>query len=236
MFSAGRGSNTCFNAESISPSANLVTRDNLRKSQVASVIGLQYCRVPKSVNRWAPLLGRPNALALANFYHRGSECRWPRCVTHDQSEAMVLGDRIVVMRKGAVAQVGTPRDISLRRQVALSPNSLAPRILSKQPIAAVRWCPGGKLAASSDNALTKDQVVVMIRPESIRIVGAEGAELCGQVETVSFVGDRQRAAIGGVAAKPIMVDVPNSVLLKPGDRVGLAIDPTAVRLLPPDPV
>ena len=32
-------------------------------------------------------------------------------VTHDQSEAMVLGDRIVVMRKGAVAQVGTPRDI-----------------------------------------------------------------------------------------------------------------------------
>jgi len=76
----------------------------------------------------------------------------------------------------------------------------------------------------------------MIRPESIRIVGAEGAELCGQVETVSFVGDRQRAAIGGVAAKPIMVDVPNSVLLKPGDRVGLAIDPTAVRLLPPDPV
>jgi len=43
-------------------------------------------------------------------------------------------------------------------------------------------------------------------------------------------------AIGGVAAKPIMVDVPNSVLLKPGDRVGLAIDPTAVRLLPPDPV
>jgi len=53
---------------------------------------------------------------------------------------------------------------------------------------------------------------------------------------VSFVGDRQRAAIGGVAAKPIMVDVPNSVVIKPGDRVGLAIDPTAVRMLPPDPV
>ena len=32
-------------------------------------------------------------------------------VTHDQSEAMELGDRIVVMRKGAIAQIGTPRDI-----------------------------------------------------------------------------------------------------------------------------
>ena len=32
-------------------------------------------------------------------------------VTHDQSEAMELGDRIVVMSKGGIAQVGTPRDI-----------------------------------------------------------------------------------------------------------------------------
>src|SRR6059036_3279223 len=32
-------------------------------------------------------------------------------VTHDQSEAMELGDRVVVMQKGAIAQIGTPRDI-----------------------------------------------------------------------------------------------------------------------------
>ena len=74
----------------------------------------------------------------------------------------------------------------------------------------------------------------MIRPESIRIVPADGAELCGHVEAVNFVGDRQRAAIGGVAAKTIMVDVPNSVVLQTGDRVGLAVDPSAVRLLPGD--
>src|SRR5207244_1738211 len=29
-------------------------------------------------------------------------------VTHDQAEAMALGDRIVVMRSGAIAQIGTP--------------------------------------------------------------------------------------------------------------------------------
>jgi len=32
-------------------------------------------------------------------------------VTHDQAEAMALGDRVVVMRKGAIAQIGTPREI-----------------------------------------------------------------------------------------------------------------------------
>ena len=137
-------------------------------------------------------------------------------VTHDQSEAMVLGDRIVVMRKGAVAQVGTPRDIYFAPASRFVAEFIgAANIVEAAYSGGSLVLPGGKLAASSDNALTKDQVVVMIRPESIRIVGAEGAELCGQVETVSFVGDRQRAAIGGVAAKPIMVDVPNSVLLKP---------------------
>ena len=32
-------------------------------------------------------------------------------VTHDQAEAMELGDRVVVMQKGAIAQIGTPREI-----------------------------------------------------------------------------------------------------------------------------
>jgi putative spermidine/putrescine transport system ATP-binding protein len=32
-------------------------------------------------------------------------------VTHGQAEAMELGDRVVVMRKGVIAQIGTPRDI-----------------------------------------------------------------------------------------------------------------------------
>src|SRR5262249_30869991 len=32
-------------------------------------------------------------------------------VTHDQAEAMALADRVVVMRKGAIAQIGSPRDI-----------------------------------------------------------------------------------------------------------------------------
>ena len=158
-------------------------------------------------------------------------------VTHDQSEAMVLGDRIVVMRKGAIAQIGTPRDIYFAPASRFVAEFIgAANIIDAAYNGGSLLFPGGKLAAGPDNMTTKDRVLVMIRPESIRIVAADGARLCGQIETVSFVGDRQRAAIGGVAAKPIIVDVPNSVPLKPGDRVGLAIDPSAVRLLPPDPV
>jgi putative spermidine/putrescine transport system ATP-binding protein len=157
-------------------------------------------------------------------------------VTHDQSEAMALGDRIVVMRKGEIAQIGAPREIYFAPTSRFVAEFVgAANIVDAAYSAGSLVLPGGTLAAASaQEGRGTDRVLLMIRPESIRIVPAEGAQLRGQVETLSFVGDRQRAAIGGVAAKAIMVDVPNSVPLKIGDRVGLAVDPNAVRVLPGD--
>ena len=40
--------------------------------------------------------------------------------------------------------------------------------------------------------------------------------------------------VGGAADKPLTVDAPNTLQVKPGDRVGLSISPEAVRLLPPE--
>ena len=51
---------------------------------------------------------------------------------------------------------------------------------------------------------------------------------------MNFIGDKQKASIAGAAGKPLIVDVPNSVAVRVGDRVGLAIDPSEVRLLPDD--
>ena len=39
-------------------------------------------------------------------------------VTHDQIEALVLGDRVAVLRDGAIEQVGTPDEIWRRRRTA----------------------------------------------------------------------------------------------------------------------
>ncbi len=157
-------------------------------------------------------------------------------VTHDQSEAMALGDRIVVMRKGAIAQIGTPREIYFapaNRFVAEFVG--AANIVEAQCDAGALTLPGGKLPLTS-GAINghAGTVFAMIRPESIRIVAPDGAALAGQVDSVSFVGDRQRAWIGGAAAKVITVDVPNSTPIKAGDRVGLAVDPASIRLLPGD--
>ena len=49
-------------------------------------------------------------------------------VTHDQVEAMTLGDRIVIMKDGFIQQVGTPRKCSIILTIcSLLPSSVHPR-------------------------------------------------------------------------------------------------------------
>jgi putative spermidine/putrescine transport system ATP-binding protein len=152
-------------------------------------------------------------------------------VTHDQAEAMALGDRIVVMRNGAIAQIGSPRDIYFTpadRFVAefVGAANIVEGILSNGALS----LPGGTLPLK--NGALAGRVSAMIRPESIRIVAVAEAKLSGQVEGVSFVGDRQRLTVTGAAAKPLAVDVPNTISVAAGDRVGLSVEPSAIRVLP----
>ena len=152
-------------------------------------------------------------------------------VTHDQAEAMALGDRIVVMRKGAIAQVGAPRDIYFtpaNRFVAEFVG--AANLLEGVSGAGALTLRGGRLAIEKTSV--KGPSLAMVRPESIAIVAAENASLTGEVTSVSFTGDRQRLTISGAAERPIMVDIPNTLMVKAGDRVGLSVDPSAIRLLP----
>jgi putative spermidine/putrescine transport system ATP-binding protein len=154
-------------------------------------------------------------------------------VTHDQAEAMALGDRIVVMRNGAIVQVGSPREIYFAPATRFVAEFIgAANIVEAECSAGTLTLPGGKLAIADGAAA--GPVFAMIRPESIGIVATEGAALSGRVEGVSFIGDRQRLSISGAAGKPIMVDAPNLIAIKAGDRVGLSVDPAAIRLLPGD--
>jgi putative spermidine/putrescine transport system ATP-binding protein len=153
-------------------------------------------------------------------------------VTHDQSEAMALGDRIVVMRNGAIAQVGAPRDIYFAPASRFVAEFVgAANIVEGTCANGTLTLLGGKLPINH-NAPGKARA--MIRPESIHIGAPHGASLTGEVNAVSFVGDRQRLTIGGVADRPIMADVPNIPIVKVGERVGLTIDPSAIRVLPKD--
>ncbi|MEH2477413.1 putative spermidine/putrescine transport system ATP-binding protein [Nitrobacteraceae bacterium AZCC 2146] len=152
-------------------------------------------------------------------------------VTHDQSEAMELGDRIVVMRKGAIAQIGTPREVYFTPQSRFVAEFVgAANIVEGAVSGGQLVLPGGRLALNA--ATDVAAAVAMIRPETIRIVGEGDASLTGTIESVSFIGDKQRIVVTGASGKPLAVDAPNTIVVSVGERVGLSIAPEAVRLLP----
>jgi putative spermidine/putrescine transport system ATP-binding protein len=154
-------------------------------------------------------------------------------VTHDQAEAMELGDRVVVMRKGAIAQIGTPREIYFTPANRFVAEFIGAANIIESPIEnGELLLPGGRQAVAG--AASTPAAVAMIRPETIGIVEAAGAPLLGVVYSVSFIGDRQRVIVSGASDKPLTVDAPNIIAAKAGDRVGLNIAPSAIRLLPPE--
>jgi putative spermidine/putrescine transport system ATP-binding protein len=152
-------------------------------------------------------------------------------VTHDQSEAMELGDRIVVMQKGAIAQIGTPRDIYFTPKNRFVAEFIgAANIIECAIESGYLLLPGGKQPIRS--VVNLAVAVTMIRPETICVVEAGTAPLSGTIDSVSFIGDRQRIVVSGASSKALTVDAPNTVQAKAGERIGLSIAPEAVRLLP----
>lgn len=100
-------------------------------------------------------------------------------VTHDQAEAMVLGDRIAVLAAGRVAQVGTPDEVwSAPRTVAVA-RALGTPGINLLP-ASGPLGPAGLAGA--------DGLLVGIRPDAVRIVGAGAAGAEARVSLVERVG------------------------------------------------
>jgi putative spermidine/putrescine transport system ATP-binding protein len=152
-------------------------------------------------------------------------------VTHDQSEAMALGDRIVVMQKGAMAQIGTPREIYFTPKNRFVAEFIGAANIVEAPVENGHLVlPGGRQPIGGNATLPA--AVAMIRPETIRIVEAGTTPLSGTVDSVSFIGDRQRLLVSGATGKLLTIDAPNSVKASAGERIGLLVAPDAVRLLP----
>jgi len=151
-------------------------------------------------------------------------------VTHDQAEAMELGDRIVVMRAGAIAQIGTPRDIYFAPANRFVAEFIgAANVVEGHAHGGAIEVVGGRLPIA--DAAATGKVTAMIRPETIAIVAPDQAQIVGRVEAVRFFGDRQRLTVIDATDRPLVVDAANTAAVKSGERIGLRVDPNGVRLL-----
>ncbi len=107
-------------------------------------------------------------------------------VTHDQEEALTMSDRIAVMSKGRILQVGTPNEIyerPLNRTVADFIGET--NFLEADPFAG-----GARLADGQVLSLAgmpeRGRITLAIRPERVSLTDA--GNLAGEVEEVVYIG------------------------------------------------
>ena len=151
-------------------------------------------------------------------------------VTHDQAEAMALGDRIVVMEHGRVAQIGAPRDIYQKPATRFVADFIGTmNRLTGTAGNGVFNCRAGELAWTEAPAGIGE---ILFRPEDIRVTEAgEAAALRGTIAAAFFLGDRTRLFVEVGEAQPLVVESTARRDFAHGDAVGLAIDPRGILIL-----
>ncbi|MFN8547142.1 MAG: ABC transporter ATP-binding protein [Candidatus Eisenbacteria bacterium] len=159
-------------------------------------------------------------------------------VTHDQEEAMTLGDRVVVMRAGQVLQVGTPMEIYQRPATAFvggfvgSPRmNFVPGRLEQGSISLLG------VRVSSTRAVDRvREVTCGIRPEDLGCEAASGDGIAATVEVIEPLGRDQlvHVAVGeGSASTSLRALLPSTRTLDVGQRVTLRIEPARLHLFDP---
>ncbi|WP_026399421.1 ABC transporter ATP-binding protein [Acholeplasma equifetale] len=111
-------------------------------------------------------------------------------VTHDQEEALTMSDKVVVMNKGEIQQVGTPIDIynePVNRFVAdfIGESNIIPGIMKKDFLV---HFDGYDFECVDKGFSVNQEVDIVIRPEDIDIVPRGKGKIPGIVDSVIFKG------------------------------------------------
>jgi len=126
-------------------------------------------------------------------------------VTHDQVEAMTMGDRIAVMNHGVLQQAGTPEELYTR------PVNLFVASFIGSP--AMNLVPGGSVVGVGGSG-----TIVGFRPEHVALNGRAGhAQWNATVEVVEYLGDEQLVHLR-VGDQNVLAKLPVEPRLEPGEQ------------------
>ena len=151
-------------------------------------------------------------------------------VTHDQEEALIMSDTVVVMDKGLIQQIGTPIDIynePKNRFVAefIGESNILEGIFNKD--FSVTF--SGKEFICVDKGFEKDEKVeVVIRPEDVEIVDEFSGQLKGKVESIIFKGVHYEMMVN---TGDFIYKVHSTLKREVSDNVGIKIIPDNIHIM-----
>ena len=153
-------------------------------------------------------------------------------VTHDQEEALELADRVIVLDKGRVQQVGTPEEVYERPQTAFVQHFIGESLAVPVTIDSGSVHFAGRKLALDPQGLANGAARLFVRPYDVAIVpGAGATTLSGVVKRVHGFGPARRveiAVLEGDREHFIELNAPRDKAFAIGQQVGL--EPRAYRL------
>ncbi|WP_137391216.1 putative 2-aminoethylphosphonate ABC transporter ATP-binding protein [Rhodoligotrophos defluvii] len=164
-------------------------------------------------------------------------------VTHDQEEALALADRVILMNRGHIEQIGTPPEVYnnpasefVARFVGASTS--LPGILTTD--GRVRVGNAEFSAAAEDRLSHGDAVTVCIRPEYVTVTSANAypGQLAVSVRSKTFMGSHWRLELRLVDAPEFSLkadiadDLQRKLALEIGSQAWIFVDPDRVRVFP----
>ena len=148
-------------------------------------------------------------------------------VTHDQEEAMVMSDTIVIMNGGEIQQMGRPEDI----YNAPANRFVASFIGEANILRGVYTAPeevtmlGKTFKVSSQDFMPQEKIYVIVEKEGFDICSKEAAKFVGEIESVRFSSNKYILNVS-VDGTPIVVESEDK--FNAGDEIGLTVAPSNI--------
>ncbi|KUP97020.1 ABC transporter ATP-binding protein [Thermobifida cellulosilytica] len=168
-------------------------------------------------------------------------------VTHDQSEALTMSDRIAVMNKGVVEQLGTPAEIYETPATRFVAGFIGTSNILTGTVdtvsdgwARIGYGHGQHVLAKGDGTAPNEEIVLTVRPEKIRLSAEEPdanlSRIRGTVREVVYLGSTTHYTVRTVDDTDIVVFQQNSSdasnLAERGDTAWLSWRPEHSYVLP----
>ncbi|MBV9602345.1 MAG: ABC transporter ATP-binding protein [Chloroflexi bacterium] len=161
-------------------------------------------------------------------------------VTHDQAESMALADRIIVMNRGRIEQIGSPADVYQRPRSRFvndfvgSMNALQGVVVDVDGSTVTLRCGEHEVRghAASDQQLARgDAVTATMRPENLSIlpesVSASSNQWTACVVGAAYYGDHREYQVE-IGEQSVTLSAPASIDVPRGARVIVTCDPSEV--------
>ena len=155
-------------------------------------------------------------------------------VTHDQTEAMTLADRIVVMNQQRIEQIGTPADIYRNPATLFVANFIGSPPMNILPAnclvgSGMRLSDGTLLAGilpENADAFADQTLRLGLRPEALELCSIAQGHLQGVIDFIEYLGDRCHVLISMRGGEHLTALAGPISGLSVGQQVGVRIDPS----------